>query len=264
MTTAKQPPQVEPLFPQRVFLKPPVVMEFLFGVSPLFGIAWFGWDVFLVLTLHLLALAVSAFWLAMRMLALSNRALGHLVGGRNRNARLLGARLGYTAFTLFVFGMPLALFTAMLTEQHGGIWFSQVHGVGDFWRVVVVSSGLWVPLAAACAWEAVGFVADTALPRLPFQRRFDVPVRSMAPEHSPELRAFLMVRALVVLRMLVTTFAVGVGMFVGELLGAIAIVVVLVVLKTAVAMIVEASWQIDGDKRIAERFGRRKSRPQTS
>jgi hypothetical protein len=121
----------------------------------------------------------------------------------------------------------------------------------------VVSSGLWVPLAAACAWEAVGFIADALVPRLPFERRFDVPARTMAPEYaklSPEVRAFLMVRALVVLRMVVTTFAVGVGMFVGEWLGAIAIVVVLVALKTAVAMMVEASWQIDGDKRIADRL----------
>jgi hypothetical protein len=215
----------EPLFPPQAFLRPPVVMEFLFGLSPLAGIAFWGWDTYLVLILHLLALAIAAIILALRQLTLSNDALAYFIADNTAKQRvraLLTVRFGFTGFLLFVFLFPLALMTGMITEFHGGPWFKSLHGVGDFWRIVVVSSGLWIPLAGAAAWEFGSFLIDTILPRLAKSR---LPARGldMVAEPAallPETRVFLYVRGMVVIRMLVTVIAIGTGMFVGDLLGA--------------------------------------------
>lgn len=250
-------PAGEPLFPPRVFIRPPVIMELVFGLSPLAGIAWWGWDTFLVLILHLLALALAALFLALRMLTLSSGEIGYFIAGKKSKTRKdaqRAIRYGLTAFIVFAFGMPLVVLVAMILEAHGGPWYQAVHSLGDFWRVIVVSSGLWLPLTAALIWEIGSYCADVVLPRLPLKRRLRAPARHMGAEFdplSPELRAFLHVRAWTVLRMIVTVLAVGVGMVLGEILGAIAVVVLLVALKTLVAVIVEAGAIVDVERRRA-------------
>jgi hypothetical protein len=61
--------------PARAFLRPPVVVEFVLGVTPLVGALWWRWDIYLMLMLHLLAIAVSGAWLGLRTLVLSCKAL---------------------------------------------------------------------------------------------------------------------------------------------------------------------------------------------
>ena len=241
-----------PLFPLRVFFRPSVVIELALGLAPLAGIAVWGWDTYLVLMLHLLALGISSLWLALRGLTLSPEALRHFDPARAGKPPTRGLRFMLAGFAIGGLGLPLVLFVGIITEQLGGPWFELMHGLGDFWRLVVVGSGLWLPLAGICAFEAFGFIADVVLPRLPLARRFRVPMRPVGPEWaalSGELKAFLHARAFVVLRMIVTALAVGVGLFLAEFFGLMALVVLLAAAKTAVGVLIEAGAIVDAERR---------------
>jgi hypothetical protein len=239
-------------FPPRTFLRAPVILEFLLGVSPLIGVVWWRWDMYLMVMLHLLALAVSGAWLLLRTLMLSRAALGYFIpqSWAPDAWPVLGGRALLAFSTLLALGIPLVLFIGLITEQLGGSWRTAIHGIGDFWRVVVIDTGLWLPLACLCAWEAVSFAADVVLPRLPLSHRFGVPSRPIAAAYralSPELRAFLCVRAFVVLRMIVTVLALGIGLFVAGPFGVFGLGVLLLLLKTTVAVFLEAAAVIDAD-----------------
>jgi len=238
--------------PLRALFRPPVVIEFLFGVSPLAGIALWGWDMYLLLMLHLLALAVSGAWLALRAAMLSGEALRYFdPAPRKKEGSPQTLRAVLAGLAILGVGMPLLFFIAIVSEQFGGPWRMAVNSPADFWRVVVVSSGLGLPLALVCAWEAISFTADVVLPRLPLARPFQAPLRPIGAEWSQlsrELQAFLYVRAFVVLRMIVTVLAVGVGLFLAGFLGLIALVVLLVGFKTAVGVLLEAGAVADAEK----------------
>lgn len=238
-----------PLIPLRTFLRPPVIAEFLFGLSPLAGIFWWGWDSYLVVMLHLLAMALAACWLALRIVALSDDALRYL-GSTRGNEPVGAARAIYVGFVVGAFGLPLLLLVAIVSENMGGAWHTAVKSPADFWRVVVVSSGLWIPLAAVTAWEALGFLGEVALPRIPGLRELRPAPRPMAPEYaalSRELQDFLYARAWVVLRMVLTVIGIGFGLVLAQLFGAIALVLVLVVTGTAVGVILEAGAAVDAE-----------------
>jgi uncharacterized protein DUF6498 len=254
MSPSTKPSSAAPRWPipPRTLLRPPVVVELVLGLSPLLGVLWWRWDMYLMVMLHLLALAVSGAWLVVRTLVLSSRALCYFnpAPRSEQQGPFPAARLMLTGFTAFVLAVPLVLLAGMVTETLGGFWRAAVHGIGDFWRVVVIDAGLWLPLAFVCAWEAASFAADVVLPALPLARRFSVPTRPIAAAYralSPELQAFLYARAFVVLRMIVTVLALGVGIFVGPLLGIVGLGVLLVVLKTAVAVFLEAGAVVDAD-----------------
>ena len=68
---------------------------------------------------------------------------------------------------------------------------------------------------------------------------------------SRELQAFLFVRAFVVLRMVVTVFAVGIGFVLLGGFGVIALAVMLAIVKTAVAVFLEAGATVDEETRLA-------------
>src|SRR5262245_14120332 len=238
--------------PLRALLRAPVLFELLFGVSPLAGALYWGWDIYLLLMLHLLALAVSGAWLALRAATLSDVALRYFDPARKKQpGSPRTVRMLLTVMAVLGIGMPLLLFIGIVSETYGGPWHAAVNNPADFWRVVVVSSGLWLPLAAVCAWEAISFTADVVLPRLPLARPFQTPARPIGREWSHlsrELQAFLYVRAFVVLRMLVTVIAVGVGLVLAGFLGLIALIVLLVTCKTAVGMLLEAGAIVDAEK----------------
>lgn len=241
------------LIPLRAFLRPPVIVEFLFGLSPLAGIFWWGWDSYLVVMLHLLAMALAACWLALRIIALSDDALRYLSSTRE-NEPVGAARAIYVGFVVGAFGLPLLLFVAIVSENMGGAWHTAVKSPADFWRVVVVSSGLWIPLAAVAAWEALGFLGDVVLPRIPALRDLRPAPRPMAPEYatlSRELQDFLYARAWAVLRMVLTVVGIGFGLILAQLFGVIALVVVLIVTGTAVGVVLEACAVVDAERAAA-------------
>jgi hypothetical protein len=238
-----------PAIPLRAFVRPSVLVEAALSLSPLVGIAYAGWDMYLVVMLHLLALGVASAFLVLRMLTLSDDAMRYFDTLPRNKGRMRGARwlLGFGA--AFVLALPLVIFSAMVTEEFGGPWYQAVHGHGDFWRVVIVSSGLWMPLALVCAWEALSYVADVVLPRA-FGCRLGVPrVGAEWAGLSDELKAFLYARAFLVLRMIVTVLAIGPAMIFAVHIGVGVLVVALFVLKTVVAVFLEAGAVVDSERK---------------
>ncbi len=245
----------------RALVRPTVLVEFLFGLSPLVAMVYWGWDLFLVLMLHILALAVSAAFLILRTIALSDQGVDYF-NANNQFGSVSLVRLVVTGLTLFAAVVPLVIIIAVLLEVVGGPWRDAVHGLGDMWRVFVVSAGLWMPLAFVTAWEAISFFADVLVPRIPFERRFQAPERPINPDYSKlsrELQAYLFVRAWVVVRMVILVFGVPVGLLLAPWLGALAVVAMLATLKTAVAVLVEMADGVDAKRQAGAVLQRRGS-----
>jgi hypothetical protein len=228
-----------------------VIVEAVVGLIPLAAIAFWGWDAFLVLMLHLLALAISAAWLVLRMASLSDEALRYF-SRKSGTAAPPGARWLYAGFAFVTLAVPLVLFAGIITVELRPPGSVPIRNLADFWRVVVLTSGLWLPLGLVAMWEAASFVADVVLPRLPLRYRIEAPRRPIAKAYaslSRELQAFLYVRAFVVLRMIVTVLAVGIGLFVAGGFGLVVLAVILLVCKTAVAVLLEVGAAIDAGAR---------------
>jgi hypothetical protein len=215
---------------------------------------------FLVVMLHLLAVAVQGAFLALRAATLSSKALDYFetaptkTGGDQEMPKFARSphfvRALLIGFVFLGIGLPLVMFVAIVSEQFGGPRFAVVKSVGDFWRVIVVSSGLWVPLALVAVWETLGYLADAVLPRFSVLRAY-FPGREVGAQwdrFGADLSAFVYARALLVLRMIVTVFGVGIGVIFSKGLGVIVVVLLLVAFKTAVAVFVEAGAVIDADK----------------
>jgi hypothetical protein len=240
-----------PVIPLRAFARPSVLVEAALSLSPLVGIAYAGWDMYLVVMLHLFALAIAAAFLVLRMLTLSDEAMRYFDTLPRGKGRARGIRWVYGVFAALVFALPLLLFVAIISEEFGGTWVKDVRGPGDFWRSVVVASGLWMPLAFVAAWEAASYVVDVVLPRFGW-RLFAAPAVGETWAHlSDELKVFLHYRAFVVLRMIVTVLAIGVALVFAVHIGVTVLVVVLFLLKTVVAVFLEAGAVVDAERKSA-------------
>jgi hypothetical protein len=211
--------------------------------------------------LHLLAMAVQGAFLALRAATLSTTALryfdgdgqttGETTGGTpNRRSSPWRVRVTLAAFVIVAIGLPLLLFVAIAVEQFGGKVFSQIRGIDDFWQVVVVSSGAWLPLTLVVVSMSLGYLGDMLRSRLPLLSQI-LPQHRIGAEWAnlaPDLQAFIYARAHTVLQMVVTVLGVGIGFVFSQGLGVIVVVVLLVGLKTAVAVFLEAGAVVDAKK----------------
>ncbi|HVY19405.1 MAG TPA: DUF6498-containing protein [Bauldia sp.] len=114
------------------------------NLVPLAGVVFWGWDVFVLLILYWLETAVIGFWTIMRLLLVSeagSATLGRMAGP----ARVIGR--GFQAVFITVHaGIFMTVHFLFLWTLFAGAWADVVHGPIDFVRVLVIGTGLWLPL----------------------------------------------------------------------------------------------------------------------
>jgi hypothetical protein len=114
----------------------------LANLVPLAGVVFWGWDVFVLLILYWLETAVIGFWTIVRILLVSPEGSTTL---NRMAARVIGR--GFTAVFLTVHaGVFMTVHFLFLWTLFAGHWTDEIHNPADFIRLIVIDSGLWLPL----------------------------------------------------------------------------------------------------------------------
>jgi hypothetical protein len=107
---------------------------------PLLGVAYWHWDVFLLLILYWMETLIIGFWSIAAIAVAPGEAMGK-EGGKTSRFFLV------PFFTLHA-GIFMSVHFVFLWDLFAGQWTQQVHGAGDFIIVIVLATGLWLPLIA--------------------------------------------------------------------------------------------------------------------
>jgi hypothetical protein len=122
------------------FFHPSTLILLAANLVPLPGVLFWGWDVFLLLVLYWLETAIMGFWIVVAILIDPHQTIGPTAKQTSRTflVLFLSAHAGVFMGVHFMF----------LWALFAGEWTKAVHGPLDFVRVIVIGSGLWIPLIA--------------------------------------------------------------------------------------------------------------------
>ena len=186
----------------------------LANLVPLAGVIWWGWDAFVLLCLYWLETAVIGFWTILRVATLSrgkDSALGRGIAGT----------LALSGFFTVHAGLFMTVHMAFLWLLFAGSWAATIHDARDFIRLIVIGMGLWIPLVALFVGQGAVFVNDAA-------NRFAFGKALPANATTAEIMGGFYKRIVLM------HLAIMGGAFVAQMIGTVAPLVVLVLLKTAI------------------------------
>lgn len=184
----------------------------LSNLVPLAGLLWWGWDAFILLCLYWLETAVIGFWTILRVATMS-REPGSPAG------RGIAGALALSGFFTVHAGVFMAAHMAFLWALFAGPWTGRIHDARDFIRLIVIGSGLWIPLVALFAGQGALYVND-AVNRFVFGK-------TLANTATGDIIGGFYKRIV-----LMHVAIIG-GAFVAQKIGRTAPLIVLVLLKTA-------------------------------
>lgn len=203
------------------------------NLVPLAGVLWWGWDAFLLLCLYWAETAAIGFWTILKIMTLQfeNRS----------EARGAFAALGYGVFFTVHSGVFMSVHMIFLWSIFSGKWSGDVHGVQEFIRVIIIRTGLWIPLIALFAARGAFFVNDI-VNRFVFARR--------EPD-GPRDDAVGRVVGSFYQRIVLMHLAIILGGIAAMKLGSLAPLIVLILAKTALDTGIHIFLKLGGDSKPA-------------
>lgn len=186
----------------------------LANLVPLAGVVWWGWDAFVLLCLYWLETAVIGFWTILRVTTLSR-------GNGSPGGRSIAAALGMGGFFTVHAGLFMTVHMVFLWALFAGPWAAKIHDARDFIRLIVIGMGLWIPLIALFVGQGAVFVND-AVNRFAFGKALP------SSANTGEIMGGFYKRIVLM------HLAIMGGAFVAQMIGTVAPLVVLVLLKTAI------------------------------
>lgn len=186
----------------------------LSNLVPLAGILFWGWDAFVLLCLYWLETAVVGFWTILRFATMSRDP-------SSLAARSIAGTLALSGFFTVHAGLFMTVHMVFLWVLFAGPWTGRVHDAREFIRLIVIGTGLWIPLIAMFVAQGAIYIND-AVNRFVFAK---IPHANI--ETGIIMGGFYS-------RIVVMHLAIMGGAFVAQLIGTIAPLIVLVLLKTAI------------------------------
>jgi len=185
----------------------------LSNLLPLAGILLWGWDAFILLCLYCLETAVIGFWTILRLAAMS-RDTGSVA------ARSTVGTLALAGFFIVHTGLFVTIHMIFLFILFGGHWIGQVHNARDFFKLIVIGKDLWIPLLALFVGQGAIFTND-AVNRFVFAKVTQTNIDAGTLMSNFYNRIVLM------------HIAILAGGFIAQMIGTMAPLIVLVLLKIA-------------------------------
>jgi hypothetical protein len=136
-------------------LHPSTLILIAANLLPLLGIVFWHWDAFLLLVLYWMETLVIGFWtiLAVAVTPLDTPA-------RTPQGALMRqtSRFFLVPFFIVHAGIFMSVHFMFLWSLFSGGWAKRVHDPADFIRVIIIATGLWVPLAALFVSRGFSFL----------------------------------------------------------------------------------------------------------
>jgi hypothetical protein len=114
------------------------------NLLPIAGVVWWGWDAFVLLMLYWLETAIIGFWTIVRLIVAPTAVD---VSGKPLSQMGFATRIGLGAFIAVHAGIFMSVHFIFLWALFSGDWSSEIDGPGEFVRVMIVGTDLWIPLA---------------------------------------------------------------------------------------------------------------------
>ena len=212
----------------RILRHPASLILIAANLVPLVGVIFWGWDAFVLLMLYWLETAIIAFWTILRIASMPTDALGD-ISLKGSDKKPFSA-LGMAAFFTLHAGIFMVVHFLFLWEMFSDDWSRRIHGLRDFINLMVIGTGLWVPLLALFIGRGALMLFDAARPRL--LRWFGI-VPHDRPEHAPLSPGESLLFGLY-LRIVVMQVTIIIGAWFAMIFGNAGALAFLIVVKTAV------------------------------
>lgn len=198
---------------------------------PIWGVLFWGWDVFVLLILYWLETAIIGFWMIARIVCVPIASLGTIeVNGKPvAGIKAATARLFVAGFFVVHAGIFMGVHMVFLWSMFSGEWSKRIHGLGDFINRLIIDTDMWGPLLVLFLVRGLSFLFHVIKPKAieNLERSFGLPVSSVpAPEDIGSIVGAFYGRV-VVMHMTIIFSA-----FISVLFGSIAPLIVMVAVKT--------------------------------
>ncbi len=134
-------------------LDPSTLVLLAANAIPLAGVLLWHWDVFLLLMLYWMETLVIGVW----TLAAVAVSPGDAMGKSAQNQ----SRLFLVPFFTVHSGIFMSAHFLFLWDLFAGAWAARVHNVRDFIAVIVIGTGLWLPLVALFISRGFSFLLSS-------------------------------------------------------------------------------------------------------
>jgi len=133
---------------------PSVIILVAANLIPLYGVLHWGWDLYVLMAVYWMETGIIGFWTAARMAVVARWVAIILV-----------------PFFIIHFGGFMAGHFLFLWVLFGGDWSQQIASAGDFVRVIVFGTGLWLAFIALFASHGSSFYLNVLRPMLRARRK---------------------------------------------------------------------------------------------
>src|SRR4051812_15695459 len=147
----------------RTLLHPANLILIAANLVPLVGVAFWGWDAFVLLMLYWLETAVIAFWTVVRIATLPASAVSDIqFEGRTTPVSPIWLAIFFAVHA----GIFMLVHFMFLWVLFSGDWSQRIHGPGSFVDLMVIGTGLWIPLGVLFVVRGGLMLFDSLRPRL--------------------------------------------------------------------------------------------------
>ena len=142
---------------------------------PIFGVVYWGWDVFVLLMLYWLETAIIGGWMIVRIAIAPSGSLGKIeINGRPTTA----GSLFIAGFFVVHAGIFMGVHMVFLWSLFSGDWSKKIHGPIDFFSKMIIATDLWIPLLVLFVVRGLSFLFHVLKPDMiqQLERSLNLPI----------------------------------------------------------------------------------------